>query len=108
VHHLVLRAFVGRRPLGAEACHANGIRTDNNLRNLRWGSRAENVADARKHGTIARGARSGASKLTDVIVLSIRAAYIRNVFGKKRLAKHFGVSEGTVHAIVNRQTWTHV
>jgi hypothetical protein len=72
VHHLVLRGFVGLCPRGADACHGNGIRTDNNLPNLRWGSRAENVADARKHGTIARGERSGASKLTEADVRAIR------------------------------------
>lgn len=51
VHHLVLEVFVGPMPEGKEACHRNGIRTDNRLENLYWGTRSENVQDAIKHGT---------------------------------------------------------
>jgi hypothetical protein len=34
VHRLVLETFVGSCPAGMEACHNNGIRTDNRLENL--------------------------------------------------------------------------
>jgi len=50
VHHLVLEAFVGLRPEGTEACHANDIPNDNRLVNLRWDTKSANVQDQIKNG----------------------------------------------------------
>lgn len=50
VHRLVLWAFVGAPPPGAECCHNNDVRDDNRLENLRWGTHKANVGDA-----VARG-----------------------------------------------------
>ncbi len=50
VHRLVLKAFVGPPPPGMEACHANSIRTDNRLSNLRWDTRQENIRDIVRAG----------------------------------------------------------
>ncbi|MFJ4997129.1 NUMOD4 motif-containing HNH endonuclease [Microbacterium sp. NPDC088619] len=50
VHRVVLEAFVGPCPPGMEACHANGIRGDNRLSNLRWDTRVSNAADRAQHG----------------------------------------------------------
>lgn len=50
VHELVLFAFRGPRPTADhEACHGNGIRHDNRLSNLRWGTYADNADDRRRH-----------------------------------------------------------
>jgi len=49
-HRLVLLAFVGQCPKGMESRHLNDIKTDNRLRNLKWGTRKENIADAFKNG----------------------------------------------------------
>ena len=43
VHRLVLLAFAGPCPDGMEALHLNGNPRDNRLRNLRWGTRGENI-----------------------------------------------------------------
>lgn len=51
VHRLVLLAFVGEPPPGTECCHGNGVRDDNRLENLRWGTKSENSLDAVAHGT---------------------------------------------------------
>lgn len=52
VHHLVLEAFVGPRPTPrAECCHWDGDPSHNWPGNLRWGTRADNAADKRRHGT---------------------------------------------------------
>lgn len=50
VHRLVLEAFVGECPDGMETCHKNGIRTDNRLENLYWGTSSENSHDIVRHG----------------------------------------------------------
>ena len=51
VHRLVLMAFRGYPPPGTECRHLNGIRTDNRLENLAWGTHSENSVDQVEHGT---------------------------------------------------------
>lgn len=51
VSRLVLEAFVGPAPVGTEGCHNDGNPSNNQLGNLRWGSRSSNTRDAVKHGT---------------------------------------------------------
>lgn len=52
VHRLVLEAFVGPAPEGKPyALHRNGNPADNRLENLYWGSNADNMNDAVRHGT---------------------------------------------------------
>jgi hypothetical protein len=55
VHRLVMEAFVGPRPSGADICHGDGVRTNAALSNLRYDSRAANMQDAIRHGTLRNG-----------------------------------------------------
>ena len=50
VHILVAAAFIGPRPDGQEVCHANGVKTDNRVTNLRYDTHAENNRDIVRHG----------------------------------------------------------
>lgn len=45
VHHLALEAFCGPRQDGLEARHLDGVRTNNRVQNLAWGTSRENSAD---------------------------------------------------------------
>ena len=49
-HRLVLEAFVGPCPTGLETRHLNGVRNDNRLDNLAWGTPAEQMDDILRHG----------------------------------------------------------
>jgi hypothetical protein len=49
---LVLRTFVGPRPVGMECCHWDGDCTNDYLYNLYWGTRLDNEADRRRHRSI--------------------------------------------------------
>lgn len=49
VHLYVLAAFVGPLPEGQETRHLNGVRDDNRLDNLRYGTKMENGEDRRLH-----------------------------------------------------------
>ncbi|WP_374247753.1 NUMOD4 motif-containing HNH endonuclease [Gordonia sp. ABSL49_1] len=51
VHRLVLLAFVGEAPTGAEALHADGDPANNSLENLSWGTHSDNQFDQVAHGT---------------------------------------------------------
>lgn len=101
VHTLVLEAFVGPRPDGHDACHADGTRTNNHLSNLRWDSRSANMADRQEHGRTQRGERHYRAKLTESQVLSIRA----DARQRKVIAADYGISIHNVTAIKRRLSW---
>jgi hypothetical protein len=50
VHQAVLAAFVGPQQPGMVTRHLNGVRTDNRLVNLAYGTYSENSLDMRRHG----------------------------------------------------------
>jgi hypothetical protein len=108
VHRLVLQVFVGPCPEGMEACHNDGNRANNRLANLRWDTHQSNVDDMRAHGTHRQGAKMHLAKLTDEIVLAIRAEYAAGGVTHRQLARKFGVAKTAIHNVLNRQTWRHV
>lgn len=55
VHVEVLNAFRGLRQQGQETRHLDGNSQNNRLRNLRWGTPEQNMADKFAHGRIPRG-----------------------------------------------------
>ena len=99
VHHLVLEAFVGKRPKGTEARHVNDRDpTNNRLDNLAWGTHRENEADKIRHGTSQHGERNAMCKLTDAQVNEIRAS---KELGRV-LSARYGVVEPQISRIRNR------
>lgn len=58
VHTLVALAFIGPRPSGQEVRHLNGDHADSRLRNLAYGTSAENKRDTLRHGTHANASKT--------------------------------------------------
>lgn len=107
LHILVLTAFV-RAPRPGEVCrHLDGDKRNNTLANLRWGTVAENMADAVRHGTKGKGELAGNAKLTDSQVREIRALAIRGVTSAE-IARRYGVARVTISAIRTGRNWSHV
>ena len=109
VHRLVLELFVGPCPDGMEACHNNGISSDNRVENLRWGTRKENQNDRNIHGTASNRGNHGKDKvLTASDVLEIRR--LREIEGLTHsvLARMFGVTASAVSMIIARKNWNNV
>jgi len=107
VHRLILEAFRGPAPEGFEARHLNGVKTDNRLSNLEWGSLAENAADKVEHGTAPRGERHPLAKLTEADVIKIRRRLAAGEF-QREIAADFGVSRSAVSVIATGRTWSHL
>ena len=91
VHTLVLKAFCGHPPPGTECCHDNGVPADNRLSNLYWGTKKQNAADRKRHGTQPLGTRHHNCKLAPWEIEAIRvhrgwlrAAHLAEIFGIKR------------------------
>jgi hypothetical protein len=107
VHRLVLEAFVGPCPAGHEALHGDGDRTNNSVENLRWGTSKENSADAIAQGTQVSGVRHKKAKFREHEIKLIRRLYATGRT-QTRLAKHFGVSQSTIHRIVNMEVYKEI
>ena len=107
VHALVAEAFLGPRPEGYDVCHNDGNPKNNHVDNLRYDTRARNMADCVKHGTHARGDRHGQAKLDWPQVREIRTSYATGCVTQQELADYYGVSVGNVSLIVNYKAWTH-
>lgn len=95
VHRLVLEAFVGPCPAGCEGCHNDGNFRNNALENLRWDTRAANMADIARHGRLRFGERHWFAKIKDKDARMIRKLLSAGYSGN-RIAKLFGVCSGTI------------
>lgn len=98
VHQLVALAFLGQCPEGLEVCHNNGDKLDCRIENLRYGTPAENVADAVRHGRRGRGTRANRYRvdIDEAEVLKLRAEGCT----LQQLARRLGVGTSTVSRIV--------
>ena len=96
IHQIVLEAFCGPCPDGMEVLHGNGIRTDNRLSNLRYGTRSENNADSIRHGTHPHSSKThcpaGHAYSTENTYWSSRMQ--RNMRREARMAELRGKLEG--------------
>ncbi|HWO14748.1 MAG TPA: NUMOD4 domain-containing protein [Polyangiaceae bacterium] len=109
VHSLVLQAFVGPCPAGCETRHfPDPTRTNVNLSNLSWGTRAENVRDKFVHGYVVKGARNPNAKLNEAQVRRIRSTDFSKYGTTARLARKLGVSWMAVYDIRSGKKWRHV
>lgn len=104
-HTITLLAFVGERPKGYDALHGNGVPNDNRIENLRWGTRKENMEDARRHGTLARREKNGHAKIN---TLKAKAVVELAAMGwtQRDLGLLMNVSQATISAIVNGHRWS--
>lgn len=101
VHHLVLLAFVGPRPVGMECCHNNSIPDDNRPENLRWDTHHNNNQDRKLCGRYATKAAHPMAKLTQPIVDAIRADPCSGV----EAAIKYGVGASHVSRLRKYQNW---
>ena len=110
VHHLVLETFGPSRQEKQIARHLNGIKTDNRIGNLCWGTFSENQQDSIRLGMFPnrKGESNGRAKLTKKKVLQIRVLYCSPKYSLWDLAHRFNMSLYAIWAIVTRRTWKHI
>lgn len=105
IHQLLAMVFLpSPSPGQTEVRHLDGIRDNNSLDNLAWGTRQENADDMTKHGS-AKGEKNGNAVLTEVQVAAIRSMGGAKI---KDLASMFGVSAGCIKQIRSGNQWAHV
>jgi len=108
VHKMVLETFKGPRPDYQQARHRNGVRADNRLCNLTWGTAKENANDRLDHGNTVRGTNVPSAKLRPTLVLKIRKQYATGLISQRELARVYKVSRPTIRRIVCYESWRSV
>ena len=112
VHRLVCLAFHGDPPTPKhEVGHKDGSKDNAHADNLHWVTRAENMLEAKAHGTLnpPRGERHSLAILTDEAVREIRHAKpflgMGNYFSEK-----YGITPRSVICLraPSSQRWPHV
>lgn len=107
IHRLVLITFEGSAPEGKETRHLNDIKTDNQLSNLKWGTKVENWKDRKKYGNNLQGEKNGKAKLEVCDVLTIRKEHKKNK-NRKILSQRFSISTNQISRIVSYKSWRHI
>lgn len=107
IHSLVLRAFHGPKPYGAQARHMNGDKRCNWVSNLSWGTSKENGNDKVIHGTSPRGERNVKAKMTVDTVKAMRKDR-RGGMTTTALGEKYGVGQPTASAICLGKLWSFV
>ena len=105
LHRLIALVFLGNPPADKPlACHNDGDKTHNHLRNIRWDDSYGNMADKIVHGTLQSRGRNGNAVLTDEAIAHIRATPYR--YGVlAQLARQYGVTKSTISKVRLGQSW---
>lgn len=104
VHALVATAFIGPAPQECVCMHKDDNPLNNRVENLRWGTRADNIADAASKGRLRCGETHHSSKLTRDDVASIRALGASGCTTRD-IARRYGIAQSTANRIIRGMTW---
>lgn len=109
VHRIVAMVFIPNQNNLEQINHIDGNKLNNNVNNLEWCTRSENLHHAYAIGLeqIKTGEENQFHKLTEEAVKYIRNNYIKRdkQFGAVPLGKRFGVDRTTILDVVKRKTW---
>lgn len=104
---LMLMAFERLPNLGEVGRHWDDNPWHNDLGNLLWGTRAENMADMVRNGHSLRGSNNRGAKLTEEAVVEIRCLLAMSV-PQKEIVTRFCLSKSMVSMIAARRYWDHI
>ena len=113
VHKFITLSFLGARSEGMEVNHKDGIKTNNNICNLEYCTRSENMVHAFANGLEKpmRGELNGNAKLTKDNVIHIRTTAMNGgrYYGRKALADMYGITEAHVKDVAtSKSLWSEV
>lgn len=110
IHRIVLETFIGKSDL--ECNHKDGIKSHNNIENLEYCTRTENLKHAFKIGLKEhKGVKHPRSKLREFQIYRIK--FIAKYYNVKRgywtsLARSLRMSRSAIYSIIKNVTWKHI
>ena len=104
-HRLVAECFLENIFSKEDINHIDGNKLNNNILNLEWNTRSENLKHAYNTGLKERGEKHYNSKLTEKNILIIREL---KGFSHTKIAEQYNVSRKCISKIINKETWKHV
>src|SRR5208337_2388611 len=104
VHDMVAAAFLGPKPEGHHVNHRDSDRTNNLPSNLEYVTPQGNVDHCLRVGRFHHGARTGGAKLTDAMVVAIRASDESRVV----LGKRYGITAKHIDELRRGRGWNHL
>ena len=112
IHQLVCECFHGPKPTEKhEVRHVNDPTPTNvHYTNLCWGTRQENAADKRRHGSNMGGGfpgeKNGFAKYTDEQIKQIYRLFHIDKLTRKEIAEKLGLRYGLVVDVINGKCWS--
>jgi len=109
VHRLVGEYFIDKYGLpenANEINHIDGVKDNNDVSNLEWVTRAQNIAHAKANGLFRTGESHPAAKLKESDVVFILNN--RENIPAKDMASMFKVGETTIRQILRGEKWKHL
>jgi len=107
VHRLVAKTYINNPKNLPTVNHKDGIKSNNDVRNLEWCSFSDNIKHAYKTGLRCnKGTNSPTSKLDENDVRKIRE--LLNEKEINEIAEIYGVVPGTIYNIASYRSWKHV
>lgn len=104
VHKLILLTFAGPRPVGCQACHADGDKKNNGAFNLRWDTPSANQKDREQHGTEQKGKVRPLRTMSYAEIQEIRRLHAQGL-NISTVAKRMGRARTTTADVINCRTW---
>lgn len=107
IHRVVAECFIGQSE--KEVNHINGIKSDNNISNLEYVTRGQNMRHAFASGLCvpAKGSDNSNSKIDEIMALTIKTMLMSG-FGPIKIAKMYGISKNITKDISRNKTWRHI
>ena len=105
-HRIAWMLTHGPIPEGMEVCHSCDNPACCRPDHLFLGTHRENMHDCLNKGRFHRGERTGGARLTEDDVRVIRTLYPQMNYTD--IGKRYGVTIGTIKAIIVGKTWRHV
>lgn len=106
-HRVAYMLVYGEPPVGMLVRHLCGNRRCCNPAHLETGTPKQNTQDAIAMGTLARGEKAGAAKLSPQEVIAIRNERMAGLTLKEMAARH-GIGSSQVSRIARGVSWKHL
>jgi len=109
VHRLVAMAFIENTHNKPEVNHIDGVKTNNNFKNLEWLTSSENTKHAYiiklQNSHSVRGEKSNFNKLKEIEVINIKKEILNGSKKLKEIAFEYNVSPSIISNIKRGKRW---